>query len=489
MMNVMSGDIKNMVVPWLLQDLRTQKKTGIVVLSREKETKKVFFRNGDIIYASSNLDAEQLGTSLLRSGKLTEEMRTASEEAAKQTGKQLSAVLLERGLITPKDLIEGAKLQVTQIILSLFSWSDGRYTFDNAPMLLAEIVPLQIDTGNLLLEGIRHLDWRFVRKSLPPLKMVLRAQKDSSSLLHGIVLDQDQQTIFSFIDGSRSIEEICALSEIGDFNTLKAIYALNALRLVELLGLKSEPTTQERNRSAPAGREKEEPTVKVTRELLRQTMGKMADLDYYQILDVGRNATLQEIKKAYFHLAMRYHPDRHMDSELSDMREQLAAIFTTIAEAYNVLNADDKRKAYDLSLAKRIKKRWPTALAKNQQDNIKKGSAMSQFNEGLKHYRGQNFWGAEESFRWAVLLDPSNAQYLFHHGLALTHMPRRLHDAEKLFQKAIKMAPSKIEYYLELGNLYSRNGLKKQALSLFQDALQRHPDSDELRQAMKNVGG
>ncbi len=114
---------------------------------------------------------------------------------------------------------------------------------------------------------------------------------------------------------------------------------------------------------------------------------------------------------------------------------------------------------------------------------------MSQFNEGLKHYREQNFWGAEESFRWAALLDPSNAQYLFHHGLALTHMPRRLHDAEQLFQKAIKMAPSKIEYYLELGNLYSKNGLKKKAFSLFQVALQRHPDSDKLRQAMKNVGG
>jgi len=484
-MNVLSGDIKNMAIPCFFQDLRTQKKTGTAVLSREKETKKVFFRNGEIIFASSNLDMDQLGTSLLRSGCLTEGQRAEAEEAAKQTGKQLGAVLVERGLIAPKDLVEGAKRQIKQIVLTLFSWREGNYTFDSAPLPLAEIVPLQIDTGSLLLEGIRDLDWKFVRKSLPPLKMVLLVAKNSATLLQGIVLDQDQQTILSLIDGSRSIEEICALSEIGDFSTLKAIYSLSALRLTESLGLKSDIAARERKQSTPAEKEKQEPEIKVTREMILQTLAKMADLDYYQILDISHSATQKEAKKAYFRLAKRYHPDRHADSEQSDMKEQLEAIFMYITEAYDVLTTEDKRQEYDLALARGLKKRQPAA----QQEDSKKGSAASQFNEGLKHYREKNFWSAEEAFRWAVRLNPTNAEYLFHHGLALAHMPRRLHDAEGLFQKAIKMAPSKIEYSLELGNLYSRNGLKKKALSVFQEALQRHPNSDKLKQAMKDVGG
>ncbi len=484
-----SGDIKAMTIPWLVQDLRSQKKTGTTVLCREKENKKVFFRNGDIIFASSNLDTDQLGTSLLRSGKLTEEQRDKSEEVAKQTGKQLGAVLIERSLLTPKDLVEGAKLQVKQIVLSLFSWREGNYAFENAPLPLAEIVPLPLDTGALLMEGIRNLDWKFVRKSLPPLKTVLRQAKDTAFFLRGIVLDQDQQMILSLVDNIRSIEEICALSEIGDFGTLKAIYALSALRLVDSAGLKSAITARDSKQSTHAEPYRQESEVKVTRELVLQTLDKIADLDYYQILDVGRGATTQEIKKAYFRLAKRYHPDRHTDSALSDMKEKLETIFMNITEAYDVLTTEDKREAYDLSLVSGIKKQRPADEIKTQQEDSKKRSALSQFNEGLKHYRGQNFWGAEEAFKWAVRLDPSNAEYLFHHGLALAHMPRRLHDAEETFQKAIKMAPSKIEYYLELGNLYSRNGLKKKAQSVFQDALQRNPDSEKVKHAMKSING
>jgi len=487
-MNELSGDIKNMAIPCFFQDLRVQKKTGTAVFSREKETKKVFFRGGEIIFAFSNLDTDQLGTSLLRSGYLTEEQLAVAEEATKQTGKQLGAALVERGLITPKNLVEGAKRQIKQIVVSLFSWREGNYAFDSAPLPLTAIVPLQVDTGGLLMEGIRDLDWKFVRKSLPPLKMILRAAKNPATLLQGIVLDQDHQTILSLIDGSRSIEEICALSEIGDFSTLKAIYTLSALRIAESLGLKSDTAARESKQSTPTEPEKQKPEVKVTREMILQTLGKMADLDYYQILDIGHGVTQQEIKKAYFRLAKRYHPDRHADSELSDMKEQLEAIFMHITEAYDILTTEDKRQAYDLALARGLQKRRPSEQAKAQQEDSKKGSAASQFNEGLKHYRGQNFWSAEEAFRWAVRLDPSNAEYLFHHGLALAHMPRRLHDAEEIFQKAIKMAPTKIEYSLELANLYSRNGLKKKALSVFQDALERHPNSDKLKQAMKNVG-
>jgi tetratricopeptide (TPR) repeat protein len=487
--STLSGDIKTMSIPWFIQDLRTQKRTGTAVLCREKDKKKIFLRNGDIIFAASNLDTDQLGTSLLLSGMLTEEQRTTSEEVAKRTGKQLGAVLIERGLITPKDLVTGAKLQVKQIVLSLFSWREGSYEFENAHLPLAEIVPLQLDTGALLMDGIRSLEWKLVRKSLPPLKTVLRQAKDSAFLLKGITLDQDQQLILSLIDNIRCIEEICSLSEIGDFGTLKAIHALSALRLVESAGLKSVVAARESRQSIHADSYRQEAEVKVTKELILQTLGKIADLDYYQILDVGRGATAQEIKKAYFRLAKRYHPDKHIDNALSDMKEKLEIIFMSITEAYDVLTSEDKREAYDLSLVSGLKKQYPSDEIKTQQEDNKKRSALSQFNEGLKHYRGQNFWGAEEAFRWAVRLAPTNAEYLFHHGLALAHMPRRLHDAEEAFQKAIKMEPSKIEYYLELGNLYSRNGLKRKAQSVFQDALQRNPNSEKVKHAIKSING
>jgi curved DNA-binding protein len=64
--------------------------------------------------------------------------------------------------------------------------------------------------------------------------------------------------------------------------------------------------------------------------------------DYYQILGVTRNATNQQIKKAYRRLAMQYHPDRNPGKEAWANEK-----FKEINEAFSVLGDPEKRKQYD----------------------------------------------------------------------------------------------------------------------------------------------
>jgi curved DNA-binding protein len=63
--------------------------------------------------------------------------------------------------------------------------------------------------------------------------------------------------------------------------------------------------------------------------------------DYYEILGVEKDATREEIKKAYRKLALKYHPDRNPDNKQSEEK------FKEITEANEVLSDPEKRKKYD----------------------------------------------------------------------------------------------------------------------------------------------
>ena len=69
----------------------------------------------------------------------------------------------------------------------------------------------------------------------------------------------------------------------------------------------------------------------------------MAKRDYYEVLGVPKNASEDEIKKAYRKLAMKYHPDRNQGEEAKKAEEK----FKEAKEAYEMLSDGQKRAAYD----------------------------------------------------------------------------------------------------------------------------------------------
>ena len=68
----------------------------------------------------------------------------------------------------------------------------------------------------------------------------------------------------------------------------------------------------------------------------------MAKRDYYEVLGVARDASADEVKRAFKKLALRYHPDRNPDD-----RKGAEERFKEVAEAYEVLSDAEKRQRYD----------------------------------------------------------------------------------------------------------------------------------------------
>src|SRR5215204_6570654 len=65
--------------------------------------------------------------------------------------------------------------------------------------------------------------------------------------------------------------------------------------------------------------------------------------DYYEVLGMAKNASDEDIKKAYRKLAMKYHPDRNQGDQNKKAEDQ----FKEAKEAYEMLSDPQKRAAYD----------------------------------------------------------------------------------------------------------------------------------------------
>ncbi|MFH0902517.1 MAG: DnaJ domain-containing protein, partial [Pseudomonadota bacterium] len=78
---------------------------------------------------------------------------------------------------------------------------------------------------------------------------------------------------------------------------------------------------------------------------------------YYELLGVPREATLAQIRDAYYSLVARFHPDLFVDTLSQATRQRLISIYSRVVEGYRVLSDGALREQYDRTLAKG-KLRW-----------------------------------------------------------------------------------------------------------------------------------
>ncbi len=492
----LTGEVKNLTVPHLFLGLRAGKKTGIAVFEQNRAVKKVYFKEGYVLFASSNLDNDRLGECLLRVGAITREQYDISVELLKKTEKKQGAILLELGILSSKDLVASVQLQVASIILSLFSWRDGSYRFDEGPPPLDDIIPLQMSSGNLILEGVRRLDWQIVRDSLPPLETVLRPATDPVALFQSADLSENQKAVLSLIDGKRSIKEICSLSKAGDFYTLKVIYILLSLRMAEVGMIESEEErdfAREAVKQAVAVEERKPERSGAAasspmKQKILKALEKLDGQDHREVLGLNEDFSPQEAQTAYLRLAKLYHPDRHFDGDMQDMKSALEKLFSRITEAYNVLSNKAQREHFAyLSNQGRAKSARKTAAKEDltAMNTVEK----TPFAFGVEKYEAGDYLVALESFRKASKLDPRDSGCLYYQGLVLSQLPRKLYEAEECFKKALKLDPSKTDYAIELGKLYVKRGLKSNALSVLREALAKAPGSERIKEAIRETEG
>jgi len=143
----------------VLQSLTEAQSTGTLALHQDNVVKAIFVQKGEIVFATSTLKADRLGEVLLRHGVISKSAHRATTKVMQESGKREGETLVEMGILAPKALFEGLKLQVEEIIVSAFLWDRGHYRFIEGP-LPAHVIPLPVHLDQLLPKALDRMKAR-----------------------------------------------------------------------------------------------------------------------------------------------------------------------------------------------------------------------------------------------------------------------------------------------------------------------------------------
>jgi curved DNA-binding protein CbpA len=466
-----SGLLKHYPLSDIFLALQMSEKNGILEIRNGPTIKRVYIKNGDMVFATSNKQEDSLGEILLKAGKISTDQYYQSVDLIEKTGKRHGTILVELGYLKPEDLIWSVKHQVEEIILGLFQWEDGEFIFIEGPLLSDEVITLKLSAANLIYRGIKKINnLTHIKNVMPPLEAILYYSPDPINLFQDIKLDNPDKNILSLIDGRRSIQELLSISPSDSFQTLKTLFALISTRIIEPRGKES----VENKIYDEIIKEPEMEGDSAFIEKVDYLYKKRENTDHYGILGIEKWATQDKIKKAYYKVAKEFHPDRHFHLPSETLKNKLNILFSYITEAYKILSDTKTRREYDNTLS--IKP------AKTESNNIE--IARIRFKEGNTAFRKRSYAEAAELFGQAAYLDASVPDYHFNMGLAL-EKAKRLREAEKAFQQALKIAPYNANYLAELGHIYLQLDLKLRAKTTFEKAIKLDPFNERAAEGLQ----
>src|SRR5262245_4082241 len=150
---------------------------------------------------------------------------------------------------------------------------------------------------------------------------------------------------------------------------------------------------------------------------VRAMAGLVDELDYYQLLEIARDAPASAVKRAYHDVSRRLHPDANRSLPAPE-RASLEGVARRVCEAYQVLRDGRRRKAYDAQLTSGSGARIQLAEAEAQAEKEALEHHLGRTPNGRRFFnlaradidRGE-LAGAQRNLRMALTFEPDNAYF------------------------------------------------------------------------------
>jgi len=234
----LQGDLSQETLADVIRTLYVNRRSGIVHLSQNKTSKRIYFRQGSMIFANSDVESDRLGEFLIRQGVIDREAFEKVSETMKGTGHRFGKTVVELGHCTTDEMEHKVIEQIQAIIYALFEWKEGTYRFEQHENPVDEDIILNLSTADIILEGTRRMgDMDKVRHALGDPNRILE-QNENPLLLYQKMstLSQSEYFILSRVDAMSSIDDILSVSPLDEDETLRCIYGLLSAGVLVLQG-------------------------------------------------------------------------------------------------------------------------------------------------------------------------------------------------------------------------------------------------------------
>ena len=451
-----------------LKEAYFKKNRGRLSFHFQNFQKYLFFQDGFLVYAKTNHPLEMLGEVLFRLGKLSKEDFDRIDEYI-EPNKTIGSVLLAKGIVTKENLKEGLVYQMREIVLNMFSVFDAGFRFQDKSDFDEQVFDAKLKIPVVIEEGIRGM------KHDPALETFLANKTPvPKSIDFYLRLNEGERELYEMIKGETTSEELMASSNSNPEFFWKSLYLLYCLNLVDFkAGITKEAPSPDKEKESEAEETEEQKLAEVF------TFHDMLEgSSYYQILDVADDAPSADLKKSYFRLARKFHPDLFSRELPPETIQKIDEVFDRITKAYQTLSDENRKGEYDKKLSA------PPGDERKKQVN----EAEKRFRQGKTLFNQGRYDEAHVFLEQSVRLAQDKAKYFILLALTQAKLPIYRKEAENNFIKDTRLEPWNAEAMVGLGVLYKKEGMHIKAKKQFERALQIDPDHKIALKELKGEG-
>jgi tetratricopeptide (TPR) repeat protein len=221
------GSLQEQSLPDVMRQIYVGRRTGELLVIRDRVRRRVFFEMGRAVFATSNRRGDRLGALLVRRGDITPAAFEMVDGMIPH-GKRFGGMLVEMGLITEEQLNKAVREQILSIIYSLFECTRGEFEFTSCAMAnVPEDLKLELSMADLILEGVGRIrDLAVVRRGMGDLNRLIAPSPDPLLRLQQASLKPHEQDLLSQITEPTDLLGLLVFSQHPAADTIRALYGL-----------------------------------------------------------------------------------------------------------------------------------------------------------------------------------------------------------------------------------------------------------------------